>query len=381
LAQGEVYPSESSFFEDRETGVRVCRLTQYLSHSNHFYFTHRPYYAGGRRMVFHSDRQCARNLFGLDLESGEIQQLTGFETGSPGVGAFCACMNPVRDEVYYWSGGILHALDLASLTERRLWKLPEKTHGGMPNCSCDGKYVYLALTPDLSDKFDLDLGHGYVGFEAYFTAHPHSRIARVPTSGGDLEILWEEDEWIGHINTSPRDAHLLTFCHEGPWPLVEQRMWGLDAERKAVWKIRSESEGMVIGHEYWFADGSRVGYHGRTADRVPLWGHADYLGGDFKEYHVLRPSMHFHSLGAELLVSDGSASDPYLRLWRWNGEGYDGAVLLRHSGSFHSQQLHVHPAMTPDGAGILFTSDMHGYGNMYLVRIPEFGVLPPVKQE
>lgn len=96
--------------------------------------------------------------------------------------------------------------------------------------------------------------------------------------------------------------------------MVDQRMWGLDADAKRVWKIRPETEGIVIGHEYWFADGSRVGYHGRTHDRVPIWGHADPFGGDHKEYAVKRPSMHFHSLGADLLVSDGSAKDPDLML-------------------------------------------------------------------
>ena len=72
----------------------------------------------------------------------------------------------------------------------------------------------------------------------------------------------------------------------------------------------------------------------------------------------------------------GGEKSPYL--WRSNGEGYDGALLCRHGCSFHTQRLHVHPAMTPDGKGIVFTSDPQGYGNIYLVEIPEFEVVPPV---
>ena len=381
MEKGDIYPAERSSFSDSETGVIVHRLTSQLCHSNHLYFTHWCYYDGLRRMVFHSDRGGARNLFGLDLDSGEIRQLTGFQPGEEGVHPFCACVTHARDEAYFWYAGALHALDLTTLEERHLWNLPGRMHGGMPNCDCGGAYVYFALTPDLSDEIAFGPAHGQAAFEQYRAAHPRSRICRVPTSGGEAEILWEEDCWIGHINSSPVEPNLLTFCHEGPWPLVDQRIWGLDAERKSVWRIRPESEGIVIGHEYWFADGSRVGYHGRTRDRVPLWGHADPLGGDFAEFPVLRPSMHFHSLGADLLVSDGSAADPYLRLWRWNGERYDGAVLCRHSGSFHSQRVHVHPAMTPDGRGVVFTSDMQEYGSIYFAEIPDFESLPPVKPE
>jgi len=285
------------------------------------------------------------------------------------------------DAAYFWSAGALYGLDLSTLQERPLWELPDKTRGGMPNCGCDGAYVYFALTPDLSDRLNFGPAHGQAAFEQYRAARPRSRICRVPTSGGEAETLWEEDCWIGHINTSPVEPNLLTFCHEGPWPLVEQRIWGLDSNTKSVWKIRPESEGIVIGHEYWFADGSRVGYHGRTHDRVPLWGNADPLGGDFAEFPILRPSMHFHSLGAALLVSDGSAGDPYLRLWKRHDDAYEGWVLCRHACSFHSQRVHVHPAMTSDGRGVIFTSDMQEYGNIYSAEIPDLESLPPVKPE
>jgi len=43
------------------------------------------------------------------------------------------------------------------------------------------------------------------------------------------------------------------------------------------------------------------------------------------------------------------------------------------------QQVHVHPRFTPDGRGVLFTSDRSGYGNVYLVEVPEFDRLPPAE--
>ena len=357
------------------------RLTSHLCHSHHFYFTQQSRYADGRKLLFHSDRKNAKNLYSLDWKTGKIQQLTGFSAGEPGVGSFEACLNQVRQEVYYWRGSELYSHNLSDLSERLLWERPQKVQGGQLNCSCDGEYLYFILSPDLSDRLSPTAFQGQIASQEYWALHPHCQLMRMPSTGGEVETMWEEDHWLGHINTSPVMPHLLTFCHEGPWPLVEQRMWGLDTYTGSAWKIRPETEGDVVGHEYWLADGTGVGYHGRTRERSHLWGHANYLGGDYCDYTVARRSMHFHSLGIELLVSDGMPEYPYIILWRWNGEQYEGALLCQHGCSFHKQQLHVHPAMTPDGRGVVFTSDINSYGNIYYVGFPEFESLPPVPAE
>lgn len=87
-----------------------------------------------------------------------------------------------------------------------------------------------------------------------------------------------------------------------------------------------------------------------------------------------------HSNDFSLIVGDAS---PVVRIWRRNdeagGEGvnFDGPrVLCEHRSSFHIQKVHVHPRFSPDGSYVVFTSDRSGYGNVYLVEVPEFGSLP-----
>ena len=380
MAKGSVFPPEKSTYADRETGATVHRLTDYLGHSNHLYFTHWPFYAGQRRMLFHSDRENAHNLFGLDLESWEIRQLTGFQPGQDSPGPFSACVNPVRDEAYFWAGLSLRAIDLGDLSERAIWERPGRILAGTPNCTSDGAHLCFTVNQDLSDRLPWDPLRGYVGFAEYWEARPHCGIVRLSALGGDVETLWEEDYWLGHVNTSPTAPSIMTFCHEGPWTRVDHRIWGLDMDSKSAWRIRAGSEGDIVGHEYWFADGTRVGYHGGRSS-MPFVGSADYRGGDFEDHALPRGSTHFSSLGRDLIVSDGGGGDPYLMLWRWNGEGYDGALLCRHRCSFHTQQLHVHPRFTPDGKGVIYTSDMKGYGDVYLVEVPEFESLPSVARD
>jgi hypothetical protein len=111
----------------------------------------------------------------------------------------------------------------------------------MSNCSANGKRVYFGIWEDLSDKIRTDLLRGYVGFKETFEARPLSKILEVAVDTGESRVVFEEKNWIGHVNTSPTQRNLLTFCHEGPWNLVDQRVWGLDVDTGEVWKIRPTS--------------------------------------------------------------------------------------------------------------------------------------------
>jgi oligogalacturonide lyase len=70
--------NEKHGYFDALTGVKVTRLTSYRANSNHLYFTNNCFYDGGRRMIFASERGNAHNLFSMELESGEIEQITDF---------------------------------------------------------------------------------------------------------------------------------------------------------------------------------------------------------------------------------------------------------------------------------------------------------------
>jgi oligogalacturonide lyase len=374
-------PSERRTSKDRKTGVTVHQLTNHFAHSYHLYFTNPGWWDKNRRLLFASDRGNSQNLYSMDLETGISTKLTDnpslTEADYQG-----ASVNPRREEGYFWKGGALHAIHLRSGQQRVILTQPDGFTGHGTNVTADGKYVCCVMR-EQKDVGPTDLGAGYVGFREIFEAHPLCRIFRVPTDGTNAppEILHEERNWLGHINTSFTQPHLLTFCYEGPWTRVGQRMWTLDMNTSRTSKLRPQRAGETIGHEYWMTDGLTIGYHG-TRDGVGFFGFIRHDGTNCVELPYPHDSNHFHSNTPQLIVADGPQKDltPYVLLSRFDGERFEGPrVLCLHRGSRHIQHLHIHPRFTPDGKQVLFTADPRGYGQLFLADVPPFEELPKLE--
>lgn len=367
---------EWTTYKDSQSGVEVVQLTNYRGHSHHFYFTNPGWYDNGRKLLFSSDRNNRTNLFGLDLATGQIEQLTDLEPVPlpREVEFFRACKNPAREEAYFWHDRDLLALDLRTKKTRRLHQTGPGWCHSMTNCASDGRHVYFGMWEDQSHKFRVDLLRGYVGFKETFEAKPSSKIVEVAVDGGGARTVFEEKYWIGHVNTSPTQRHLLTFCHEGPWNLVDQRVWGLDVDSGKAWKIRPTSGKETVGHEYWYADGVRIGYHGLDASGKPMIGRIRHDNSDRREASFPGQTGHTFSLDEKLIVGDGGG---VIRLWRYDGEEYSKPrVLCRHDSAMRIQQAHPHPRISPDGRCVIFTSDRPGYCNVYRVNLVDFDQLP-----
>ena len=259
--------------------------------------------------------------------------------------------------------------------------------GGSADATADGKYVCTGFYQDLSDRIMIDLGHGYVGFREIWEAHPHAMIYKVPVDGGPAEMIYEENSWLGHFNCSPTLPNVMTFCHEGPWNLVDNRIWGLDIKTGKAWKIRPTGSDEMVGHEYWFPDGERIGYHGRTP-QGPIYGAIRYDNTGRVEAPFEYKAWHFHSHNLDYVIADGTAFDPYILLWRFRNGAFEGPkVLVWHRGSFHTQGVHVHPCFNAQGTQIVYTADPQGYGQVFVVDVPDFDSLPdrtslpPAKRE
>ncbi len=391
MSKGEVFTDPVFEYRDKFSGCRVTRLSDYFGHSNHLYFTDPCWFNEGRSFVFTSDRGNHSNLFRYDLDSHRITQLTDLRGRSienervfdhRPAGAY----SKANHKHYYWWQGGLYELDVDSCAERRVYQAPpEKVLGIHGITSADGRYVCNMMRDRVPDP-EPEVEYPYSKFPRLYPAHPLTQIIRVEVATGKMEVIHEDQRFMTHVNLSPTQPELMTFCHEGPWQEVEQRIWGLNIQTGEIWKIRPQDDGKdyAIGHEYWFADGEHIGYHGR-----PRSGQGDhvygYLKWDNSEHTEVRfpfHSTHFASDDQHLIVGDGTRvfaqpNQPFIQLFQWDGERYRGPkIVAEHRSTFNGQQSHCHPRFTPDGRHILYTSDLTGYANMYLAELKDFDDLP-----
>ena len=372
---GKHWPPELVVSKDPVSGATVRQLTNYRAHSNHSYFTYPCWYDDGRKLVIASDRDNRVNLFGVDLHSGALTQLTDWDPAKL-ANRHCLSKNTVREEIGFLYDDAVQVLDLATLKTRRLMERPEGYTANLADFTADGKYVVTGFSQDLSDRFQVDLLNGYIGFNEVWAAKPHSTILKIPLAGGEPQLVHEDHYWLGHFNASPKLPSIMTFCHEGPWAKVDNRIWGLDIESGKNWKIRPTVPGEYVGHEYWMADGEHIGYHGGNA-QGGLYGSIRYDNTDHVEATFRSHCWHFHSHMLDLVVGDGNAQEPYLLVWRFRDGVFEGPkVLAWHRGSFHTQQVHVHPCVHANGTKVLYTADPQGYGQVFIVDVPEWDALP-----
>ena len=100
-----------------------------------------------------------------------MTQLTEWDRANDG-GRSGMTLNKVREEVYFTHDRTFFALDLKTLATRALMEVPSGYDGSLADATADGRYVLAGFRQDLSDRFEIDLGNGYIGFNEIWAAPP-----------------------------------------------------------------------------------------------------------------------------------------------------------------------------------------------------------------
>jgi oligogalacturonide lyase len=203
-------------------------------------------------------------------------------------------------------------------------------------------------------------------------------------------------DWLGHLQFSPTDPHLMMFCHEGPWHKVD-RIWTIRTDGSGLKLIHQRTMIMEIaGHEFFSADGQTIWYDLQTPRGEDFWVAGYHLKTEKRLwYHLQRDewSVHFNvSPDNKLFSGDGGdnrmvahAQDgKWLYLFRPRivtdrSDGNIDTKSLIQTGVFESEKLvnmskhnyalEPNAMFSPDMKWLIFRSNLRGVNQSYAVEL------------
>ncbi|HEU5088178.1 MAG TPA: oligogalacturonate lyase family protein [Roseiflexaceae bacterium] len=386
---GQTWPSEMRETRDGDTGRVIRRLTT-EGNNVHLYFTENSFDLNGGAIIFTSDRASGEsraphespryNLFRMNLDSGEITQLSDEPDGVGSV-----TKTPDSELIVYITGKAVRALNTATGETITLYEETGNFSLGAPSIAANRRYVAFCR----NEKVDVPRGPNYSGFKESFYRIKDGRVTLAYLDGSGAHDAWRDTHWLGHFQFCPTDSTIGSFCHEGPWNLVTQRIWLLDFVGGTVKPCFRQEERDSIGHEFWthdgllFWDNRGPGHDGTiTSDRtqavvtetavnqnemVPFVGLSDKEGRVVRQIDMPFYCNHYHANPANTVLVGDDVDD--LVLIDISGQQAKLDVLVRNHGtSWHTQSSHCHPTWSWDGSKILYASDRGGRVNLYLVE-------------
>ena len=385
---GRTWKSEIREFKDTKTGKVIQQLSS-IGNNVHLYFTENSFDAHKNEIIFRSDRVSGENkepsddlhynLFRMDLGTGEIVQLTDEPEAVTSV-----TKTPDSRIVVYKAGNQIKKLDTGTGHITTIYEETLNYSLGAPSIARNRRYVAFCR----NEEVDVPRGPNYTGFKESFYLIKDGRITVAYLDGSGSFDAYKDTHWVGHFQFCPDDSTIGSYCHEGPWNLVTQRMWLLDFAAREVRPCFRQNEFDSVGHEFWtrdgciFFDNRGPGHDGTiTSSRtqavatevqvnqnamIPFVGLADRKGNVVKKIDMPFYCNHYHANPDNTLLVGDDVDD--LVLIDISGQEAKLNVLCHHKTSWHTQSAHCHPTWGWDGSRILYASDYGGKVNLYLVR-------------
>lgn len=389
--------SEMTKYIDKKSGREVIKLTK--SGSNwHFYFTDNSFTSGEKEVYYwHMDNNLfdvarRKNLFKVNLETGERTQLTEFEKHFDKVSA--VTKSPDSEYVVFVGDGDLYSLNMKTGECKCICICPEGYELGHPSMSCDKKYIALAANiklPDYAAKMmeNKDGNQNYFGFKERMYAIKSSYLIIARMDGSGSEIVFQDTHWMGHVQFAPDTNEYITYCHEGPWNYVHQRIWMFNTLTRTVKPCFEQKEEDSVGHEFWtrdglvFYDNRGPGHDGTITsdktqavtidpegeDAIPQVGFADKQCNVVRTLELPYYCNHYHANTPNTLIVADAVED--IMLIDISTDEPKIEVLCEHNTSWRWQTVHCHPTWSWDDEYILYSSDCdeEGLPQLYLVKM------------
>lgn len=385
---GTKYASEKRIFTDPKSGAQITQLTN-QGINYHFYFTENSFDLDGKTIYFLSNRGHEEteicNLFKMDLESGEMEQLTddpkGIEVGR-------ITKTPDGEYVAYVTENNIRLYHTRTRENKLIYEEKEHKLLQNPSFSCDKQWIGFNRNEDV-DALP-DGGPNYAGFKEKMFATKDGRVSMIRLDGSEFHDVFRDTHWLSHFQFSPDDPEIAMFCHEGPWNYVQQRIWLIHVKTGDFWPCFRQNEDDCVGHEFWsqkgdiIFDNRRGGHDGTISNskeqvyasqnvstETPYFGFAHKDGNVYRKIDMPFYCNHYFANG-DMSLFVGDAVEDILLIKPEEDGNAKMKVLANHNTTWHYQRSHCHPTFSWDGKKLLYAADTdEWHDNLFLVDVPE----------
>ena len=379
---GTITPAEWAVETDPDTGRKVTRLTDGRSNSYALYYFTTSVTPDGRYLVFHSERSGEVQLYRLDLETGEIGQLTDGHTRDAGWAVWCewhldgiynhlSAIHPVTGDVYYFEDHEIRSTNVATFANRTVTTLPK---GQMPigqsAFSPDGRWFAYIHADET--KFRALLTQREVDTKAgrfhWNPDHHHvfrnalgATLALIDTQTGKQRTVITTDYHFHHVLFIDNETMLVNH------PKGCAGMWVVSLDGSGVRHLRPAdapgAHGVAVNHQVITERGIAYEATGEDAagNRMTWFGKYDPRSDTFEEGRVpIDGYAHtgFDPAGRfDFIENAGTRHEIFsVHPARTNGGPLEIKLLRRLSSPAHDDQRHHgHPFLSPDRRTMYFT--------------------------
>lgn len=361
MSAGALSPPEARSFPDPSTGRTVRQVTCHPSIHHHPFYYLPAYDDAMRRLIFVSHRTGRPEIFAELRDTGKLLQVTAH----PGLAEWS--IHPSHDGryVYFTDAAGAWRVDLETLREECLAEFPGAAMraAGMVGAA-------MGTTT---------LSHDDRWWAVPVRRGTHSHFYVIDTASGEMREILERDS-ITHPEFHPDDPMLLRYG--GPY---QDRLWTIrrdGTDNRLVYR-RDVAQKEWIVHEMWipgrrelftvnWGRGIMIVDTDSGATRpltsFPAWHPAIDRRGTRLVTDTTFPDtgLWLLDLTPDLLAATPqplclSASSNQGAHWDTDHCPYDDGPVDVYS----PQHTHPHPAFSPDGSRVVFTSDRSGHAQLY----------------
>lgn len=390
MAIGEKIQNKFSTYTDPHTNTQVTRLTEPDHVSHHMYFYNKMTTSDGNHLLYCPVLNGERQLFLMNLGTGEAVQLTeGDELDDYG-GEISA------DDryVFYQQKKAIWQLELSTLTRKCVYSIQEGWNGGGWGMSDDNRFLAIVETEQASLP-ERKKGANWDFFAQTCEAKPHCRLVYVDLETGSFHTVVEDRCWFGHAQIRPGDADTILFCHEGPYDLIDARLWLVQKDGSNYRCCKEQPSDLILTHEFWLPDGSQLAfvYRETTGEKTE---NIRMINPDTMEEEIFMPCSPFAHFICDkqnrYMVGDAQGSDVPIHLLNHEEEEENtGEIkndfiylidtakrqerrLCYHGTSWKAkhgnpQDSHPHPCFSEDNKKVIFVSDREGFPCIYMIEL------------